>query len=182
MERALSDKDFTRVAELTMKDSNCLHACCLDTYPPLFYLNDKSRQIIQLVNQFNEMDSAASPKVAYSFDAGPNAFLFVLDEHLLDFLYTIYKLYFIYLTEDEFAGGKLVKVETASCDIRSLDVARKRHLDEKCTFFKGVTQRVMSSSDCCIKYLIHSKVGRNPSVTVNDAKSSLLTPSGHLRS
>lgn len=36
-----------------MADSNQFHATCLDTLPPIFYLNDTSRQIIRLVHAFN---------------------------------------------------------------------------------------------------------------------------------
>ena len=36
-----------------MQDSNQFHAVCLDTYPPLFYMNSTSHAIIQLVHQYN---------------------------------------------------------------------------------------------------------------------------------
>lgn len=46
-------RDFPGFAELTMKDSNQFHATCLDTFPPISYLNDVSRRIVQLVHRFN---------------------------------------------------------------------------------------------------------------------------------
>lgn len=46
-------RDFPGFAELTMKDSNQFHATCLDTFPPISYLNDTSRRIVQLVHRFN---------------------------------------------------------------------------------------------------------------------------------
>lgn len=78
--RAILDRRFAEFAELTMRDSNQLHACCLDTYPPLTYLNDTSHSVIALVHHINEQ--RMNPIVAYTFDAGPNAFLFVQKENL----------------------------------------------------------------------------------------------------
>ena len=59
-----------------MKDSNQFHAVCLDTYPPIFYLNDVSKSIISLVTAYNQ-EFSNSADVAYTFDAGPNAVLFM---------------------------------------------------------------------------------------------------------
>lgn len=50
---AVRRKDFPAFAELTMKDSNQFHATCLDTYPPIFYLNSVSQQVIHLVHHYN---------------------------------------------------------------------------------------------------------------------------------
>ena len=62
-----------------MKDSNQFHAICQESHPPLFYLNDKSRKIINIIHKFNQENNISS---AYSFDAGPNAFLLVKKEKL----------------------------------------------------------------------------------------------------
>lgn len=43
MEKAYLGKDFESFGKLTMQDSNQFHATCLDTYPPIFYMNDVSR-------------------------------------------------------------------------------------------------------------------------------------------
>lgn len=53
MIEAVRKKDFAAFAELTMKDSNQFHATCLDTYPPIFYLNSVSQQVINLVHRYN---------------------------------------------------------------------------------------------------------------------------------
>jgi len=63
----------------TMKDSNQFHAVCLDTYPPIFYLNDISKSIVHLFTKYNA--SSNSLKVAYTFDAGPNAVIYTLPQH-----------------------------------------------------------------------------------------------------
>ncbi|KAE8886266.1 Diphosphomevalonate decarboxylase [Phytophthora fragariae] len=80
MERAILEKDFEAFGTLTMQDSNQFHATCLDTTPPIFYLNDVSRQIIRLVHRYNEQ--AGRVQAAYTFDAGPNAVLFVEEQHV----------------------------------------------------------------------------------------------------
>jgi len=54
IEEAFKARDFATFGELTMADSNQFHATCLDTMPPIFYLNDTSRQAIRLVHAFNK--------------------------------------------------------------------------------------------------------------------------------
>ncbi|KAK8858475.1 diphosphomevalonate decarboxylase [Kwoniella newhampshirensis] len=78
--KAIQEKDFESFARITMIDSNSFHAVCLDTSPPIFYLNDVSRAIIALVEELNR----ASGKViaAYTFDAGPNAVIYALEENM----------------------------------------------------------------------------------------------------
>lgn len=75
MEAAYLARDFPTFARLTMQDSNQFHATCLDTYPPIFYMNDVSKQIVHIVHRYN--DAAGRVKAAYTFDAGPNAVIFV---------------------------------------------------------------------------------------------------------
>lgn len=79
MTRAIQQRDFETFADLTMKDSNSFHAVCLDTSPPIFYLNDTSRAIIQLVQELNRI--AGKAVAAYTFDAGPNAVIYYLAEN-----------------------------------------------------------------------------------------------------
>jgi diphosphomevalonate decarboxylase len=40
IEKAYLAKDFATFGQITMADSNQFHATCLDTYPPIFYMND----------------------------------------------------------------------------------------------------------------------------------------------
>jgi len=37
------------------QDSNQFHSVCLDTYPPILYLNDVSKKVIRLVTRYNEL-------------------------------------------------------------------------------------------------------------------------------
>lgn len=77
METAIHERDFEKFAELTMRDSNNFHACCADTYPPIFYLNDTSRAAIRLVENINTR--AGRTVAAYTFDAGPNSVVYYLE-------------------------------------------------------------------------------------------------------
>ncbi|KAJ7974894.1 Diphosphomevalonate decarboxylase [Quillaja saponaria] len=73
MEEAIKNQDFPSFAQLTCADSNQFHAVCLDTSPPIFYMNDTSHRIISIVEKWNRFEE--TPQVAYTFDAGPNAVL-----------------------------------------------------------------------------------------------------------
>lgn len=53
MIRHIRERDFEGFGQLAMQDSNQFHATCLDTFPPIFYLNDLSRHIIALAHRFN---------------------------------------------------------------------------------------------------------------------------------
>lgn len=79
MTQAILDRDFETFAKLTMQDSNNFHACCLDTNPPIFYLNDTSRACIRLVEDLNKL--AGKTIAGYTFDAGPNAVIYYLQEN-----------------------------------------------------------------------------------------------------
>lgn len=80
MEEACSKHDFATFAQITMQESNQFHATCLDTYPPIFYMNDISRDIIRIVTAYNAW--AGECRAAYTFDAGPNAVIYCLDTHV----------------------------------------------------------------------------------------------------
>jgi diphosphomevalonate decarboxylase len=76
MVNAVKKRDFEKLASLAMQDSNNMHATMLDTRPPLFYLNDVSREIIYSVEELNMTEG--KNVAAYTFDAGPNAHIIVL--------------------------------------------------------------------------------------------------------
>lgn len=77
MKEAVLAKDFPKFAELTMRESSNMHAVMLDTWPPITYLNDVSRDIMYSVAEFN---ATGGVRAAYTFDAGPNAHIYCLEK------------------------------------------------------------------------------------------------------
>lgn len=84
IEAAYKARDFETFAKITMQDSNQFHSTCLDTYPPIFYMNDYSKRVIALVHKINEQAGAVI--AGYTFDAGPNAVIFALRPNLVHIL------------------------------------------------------------------------------------------------
>ncbi|WOO77692.1 Diphosphomevalonate decarboxylase [Vanrija pseudolonga] len=82
--KAILDKDFDEFAKITIADSNQFHAVCLDTQPPIFYLNDVSRGVIALVEELNRAHVEATGHLlaAYTFDAGPNAVIYAPEANI----------------------------------------------------------------------------------------------------
>ncbi|KAG2175752.1 hypothetical protein INT44_000230 [Umbelopsis vinacea] len=89
MKKAIHERDFQTFAALTMKDSNQFHAVCLDTYPPIFYLNDTSRAIMKIVHEYNATSPDGKLKAAYTYDAGPNAVIYAPKENMREIIQLI---------------------------------------------------------------------------------------------
>ncbi|RAK86637.1 diphosphomevalonate decarboxylase [Aspergillus costaricaensis CBS 115574] len=78
IETAIQNRDFPAFAEITMRDSNGFHATCLDSWPPIFYMNDVSRAAVRLVHDINR--AVGRTVCAYTYDAGPNAVIYYLEK------------------------------------------------------------------------------------------------------
>ncbi|KAI9311585.1 diphosphomevalonate decarboxylase [Dichotomocladium elegans] len=89
MKKAIHERDFETFAELTMRDSNQFHAVCLDTYPPISYLNDTSRAIINLIHEYNASSPDGKLKAAYTYDAGPNAVIYAPKQNMPEIIQLI---------------------------------------------------------------------------------------------
>lgn len=79
MAKAVKAKDFAIMAGIIMRESNDMHAVMLDTFPPISYLNDSSKEIMSMIHELNR--SSGKAIAAYTFDAGPNAHVITLKEN-----------------------------------------------------------------------------------------------------
>ncbi|CAG9855786.1 unnamed protein product [Phyllotreta striolata] len=158
MKRAIADKDFEAFARITMEDSNSFHAMCLDTFPPCVYMNDISHAIVDVVHTYNQLKS--SNKVSYTFDAGPNACLYLLESEVEEFLSVIN---YVFpprsgSIQDEYIKGSKVK-----------QLPIQEELSRKFEF--------KVHKEGALKYIIYTKLGDGPKV-LTDEKDHLLTQEG----
>ncbi|XP_003460964.1 diphosphomevalonate decarboxylase [Cavia porcellus] len=155
MARCIQEQDFPGFAELTMKDSNQFHATCLDTFPPISYLNDTSRRIMQLVHRFNAYHGQT--KVAYTFDAGPNAVIFTLDDTMAEFVAVVRHVFPPEVNGDKFLKGLPVTPVPVSDELKAT--------------------LAMEPVPGGVQYIIATQVGPGPQV-LDDPDAHLLGPDG----
>ncbi|XP_063190894.1 diphosphomevalonate decarboxylase [Chroicocephalus ridibundus] len=155
MMRHIRERDFEGFGQLTMKDSNQFHATCLDTFPPIFYLNDLSRQIIALAHRFNAHHGCT--KVAYTFDAGPNAVIFTLADTVAEFVEVVRRSFPPATNGDQFVRG--LPVDSASLPEELLTAV--------------VTEPVPGA----VRYILHTKPGPGPQL-LDDPSQHLLGADG----
>ncbi|XP_045295933.1 diphosphomevalonate decarboxylase isoform X3 [Leopardus geoffroyi] len=155
MTHCVRERDFQGFGQLTMKDSNQFHATCLDTFPPISYLSDISRRIVRLVHCFNAHHGQT--KVAYTFDAGPNAMVFTLDDTVPEFVAAVRHCFPPESNGDKFLKGLPVRPASLSDELRAaLDV---------------------DPTPGGVKYIIATQVGPGPQ-TLDDPHAHLLGPDG----
>mmetsp|Transcript_9614 Transcript_9614/g.16420 ORF Transcript_9614/g.16420 Transcript_9614/m.16420 type:complete len:419 (-) Transcript_9614:1152-2408(-) len=161
MEKAIRGRDFCSFADITMQDSNQFHAVCLDTFPPIFYLNDISRAIIRAIHAYNT--TSGRVKVAYTFDAGPNACLYLEEESLAEVA-----MLFLYLFPPKHLSPKsfikdssgLVSKLGLTDETNAQTLSLPAHL---ATAFNKFSQQPDA-----LKYMISTKIGPGPKVLDND--------------
>jgi len=142
-----------------MEESNNLHAICQDTFPPIFYLNDTSHAIIHIIHAYNQYHN--SIKAGYTFDAGPNAVIFALDQDILEIL-SLISYYFPppqHSHHSYYLGLQENKIQQLTND----------H-----PLIKSIGKRV--DAPASLKYIIHTKVGPGPMVL--NLEDSLLDSNG----
>ncbi|XP_050347584.1 diphosphomevalonate decarboxylase [Nymphalis io] len=150
---AIKDKDFSTFAEITMKDSNQFHAVCLDSYPPCVYMTDVSHKIVEIIHKYNEF--CGKIKVAYTFDAGPNACLYLLEKDVPEILSLIKHMF--PTTSDDFIKG--LDAPTTNIDL-----------------LKEFPMKPLEPN--LLKYLIYTKLGDGPQIISDE--SHLLNAQGNL--
>ncbi|KAI0213028.1 Diphosphomevalonate decarboxylase [Lamellibrachia satsuma] len=160
MRRAIKDRDFQTFADITIKESNQLHACCLDTFPPIFYMTDTSRDIVRLVHAVNS--HFGENKVAYTFDAGPNACLYLMED-MVPMMLGLVQTYFPPEQDhgEGFLTGLPSKIPAPSQEL--------------------LNAMPLEPSVGAIQYIIHTKVGTGPQV-LTDPSDSLLDTTGQPKS
>ncbi|XP_047566091.1 diphosphomevalonate decarboxylase isoform X1 [Lutra lutra] len=155
MARCVQERDFPGFAQLTMKDSNQFHATCLDTFPPISYLSDTSWRIVHLVHRFNAHHGQT--KVAYTFDAGPNAVVFALHDTVPEFVAAVRHCFPPESNGDKFLKGLPVPPVPLSDELKAaLDV---------------------DPTPGGVKYIIATQVGPGPQI-LEDPRAHLLGPDG----
>lgn len=153
---AILEKNFQKFAEITMKDSNQCHAICMDTYPPLHYMNATSMAIMNLVHSYNAFYGVN--KIAYTFDAGPNACLFMLERSISDVAALIKHFFPSNVDNSKFFIG--------------LPVMPLEHLPETL-----INSMQVSPIHRGLQYVIHTQVGTGPEL-IEISSAHLLDDAG----
>ena len=171
LEKAWKEHDFSTFGQLTMQDSNQFHATCLDTYPPIFYLNDISRAIIRLITVYNQFYGEV--RAAYTFDAGPNAVLYLLQPYWVDV--AAYLLYFFPSPPADAAAadGAMPYIHYRPDDQAWMDQVQQQHVVDPALIQAGLaTGRIPQAGD--VKRVYATRPGPGPQVL--SAQDSNLDP------
>lgn len=156
MAESIRDRDFPRFATTTMDESDSFHEVCADTTPPIHYLTDTSRAIIDLVRAYNEKNDLGQPGVAYTYDAGPNAVIYALHNHVPAFLAQVLALF----------GGK----SFAERPEEFLRVSEEVRAAVSAQSGKPVTDAspIATTEDSPLKYILGTRVGPGPTIRSED--------------
>ena len=163
IEKAWLERDFQAFGKVTMMDSNQFHATCLDTYPPIFYMNDVSKSVIRIIHVYNEW--AGEIRAAYTFDAGPNAVLYTLENYAVEVGALMLKFYpgesSNYIPNDSFEK----EIKAFQLDDRLVELVKK-------------TGRIPNTGD--VRKIYYTKSGPGPQTlgierSIIDAKTGLNT-------
>jgi len=159
MEKAIEQKDFSTFADLTMKDSDNFHDCCADTTPPIHYLNEVSHSIKSFVRSYNEVRATENQKffLTYTFDAGPNACLFLEKKDLPQV---------VSLISHFFPNDVLSSQDYFKSNDENLWKSNQSDSNLISSKMKNIT--ILKNK---LKYIIHTSVGPGPMM---DTKESLI--------
>ncbi|XP_077235790.1 diphosphomevalonate decarboxylase MVD2, peroxisomal-like [Tasmannia lanceolata] len=168
MEEAIRNREFASFAKLTCADSNQFHATCLDTSPPIFYMNDTSHRIISYMERWNRFEG--TPQVAYTFDAGPNAVLIARNRKAAILLLQRLLFYFPPLPNNELEsyvlGDKSILQEAGLQSLKDVEALPPPPEMENIPSKKIIGD---------VSYFICTKPGRGP-VLLTDEDQALIHP------
>nr|APU50937.1 mevalonate diphosphate decarboxylase [Phlomoides umbrosa] len=169
MEEAIQKRDFPSFARLACSDSNQFHAVCLDTLPPIFYMNDTSHKIISCVEKWNRHEG--SPQVAYTFDAGPNAVLISHNRKAATLLLQRLLYYFPPQSDTDLdsyvIGDKTILKDAGIHELKDIEALAPPPETKENTS----TQRHKGD----VSYFICTRPGRGP-IVLTDESRSLINP------
>ncbi|KYQ91430.1 diphosphomevalonate decarboxylase [Tieghemostelium lacteum] len=147
IEEAIKSRDFEVFGDITMKDSNDFHEVCATTTPPIYYLNDTSRYIINLVEKYNTV--SGNIKCAYTFDAGPNACIYLPEQNVTEFLALVLK---------HFPTG----------DQTNYYRGPNKYLQQSQSYQEPKVLHSVFNPDSAVsdrlKYILHTKIGPGPQI------------------
>lgn len=152
MEEAVKAKDFKAFAELSMKDSNQFHATCLDTYPPIAYMTDTSHNVSRLVHAINNQETDG-PICCYTFDAGPNAVIFLEEQHV-----------------EKVLKALLEDFGPSSAEQKDFCVRGQTSLSAKEIMEAHPVKEETKNLRGNLKYIIHTRVGPGSDEVTDEAK------------
>lgn len=171
MTQAILTRDFDSFAQLTMKDSNQFHAIALDSYPPVKYMDETSWQVIRMVHGVNSF--YGRNVAAYTFDAGPNACIYLLEETLQLFLQLTLE-YFPFSDVSQCIRGHSVPQSLAQEIANEQKISRHTCDDLRDHLASKASLRVQSVDS--LKYIIATRIGKGAEI---DASRSLLDSAGN---
>ncbi|XP_030381321.1 diphosphomevalonate decarboxylase [Scaptodrosophila lebanonensis] len=156
---AINTRNFTEFAEITMRESNQFHAIALDTFPPCIYMNDVSHAIVNFVHSYNE--AAGTILTAYTFDAGPNACLYVLEEHVPKLLASINEAFpnDIAQSVEYLQGIPMTTPSPVSGNDQGSGDSSKKCTNENVKINHSTIDTYPKN---LLKYIIHTKIGDGP--------------------
>ncbi|XP_022229828.2 diphosphomevalonate decarboxylase isoform X2 [Drosophila obscura] len=161
LKKAIEARDFQSFAEITMKDSNQFHAIALDTYPPCVYMNDVSHAIASFVHTYNK--TMGTVHAAYTFDAGPNACIYVLKENVAKLLAAVQKEFpNDSIDSSQYLRGLPVSIDSPESNIEKYANSATDNPINTAAVHRKAIGMLNIQPKSLLKYIIHTKVGDGP--------------------
>lgn len=153
--KAIMERNFEKFAEITMKDSNQFHAICQDTYPPIRYMNDISWSIVNLIHFINNL--FGYNVACYTFDAGPNACIYCLDNNVPILIKSIRRMF-------QKSDGTELAINGITYQTDQINI------DQKLCDYIDIRKRMGDD----LKYIISTRLGSGPKILSNQYDSNCL--------